>query len=126
MTSQKKKAHRREVVNVQGETEIPEYMRNNGHITSGFRVGHSVKELLASLFGWHNETVNVWTHLLPALLIFAFLLSSNLFTEHYTDRQTIADFSDKLKVESHTISGEGNFTYSSELTLQEYRKELLE
>ena len=42
---------------------------NNAHIKSGYRF-HSIQQwrsILASLFQLHNETGNVWTHLLGAI-----------------------------------------------------------
>ena len=36
-------------------------------ITTGYRVEYGFWETLRSLFGLHNETGNVWTHLLGGL-----------------------------------------------------------
>lgn len=48
---------------------LPDYLRHNPHITHGYRVGLSLKQTTFSLFHWHNETLNVWTHL-GGLLLF--------------------------------------------------------
>ena len=43
------------------------------YIDTGYRVNHnSYESLIKSLFTWHNETINVWSHLLGVIL-FAFL-----------------------------------------------------
>lgn len=39
------------------------------HIKKGYRVGFSVRHTLVSLFTLHNETVNVWSHLLGAVYV---------------------------------------------------------
>lgn len=49
--------------------EIPPWMRDNHFITSGYRPqSNSYHTSLASLSHLHNETANIWTHLLGALL----------------------------------------------------------
>ncbi|KAL9249022.1 Heptahelical transmembrane protein 1-like protein [Drosera capensis] len=44
--------------------ELPEYMKDNEFIHKYYRVEWPLKEAFFSLFQWHNETLNVWTHLL--------------------------------------------------------------
>ena len=45
-------------------------MKDNDKIHRGYRVNfHSKKQLLKSLFMVHNESVNIWTHLLPLLVL---------------------------------------------------------
>lgn len=46
--------------------EVPAYIRDNEFIRSGYRWGDSYKDNWKSLFKIHNETVNVWSHLLGA------------------------------------------------------------
>lgn len=57
-------------------TQAPAYMQDNPHIKSGYRVNLSMKECLQSIFQLHNETFNIWSHLI-GFLIFTYLL---LFT----------------------------------------------
>lgn len=53
--------------------EIPEWQKDNEHIHTGYvRETSSFKECIKSLFYIHNETVNIYSHLLPAV---AFLLT---------------------------------------------------
>ena len=44
---------------------------HNPYIYSAYRVYFTPRLALASLFRWHNETINVWTHLLPVFLFVA-------------------------------------------------------
>ena len=40
-------------------------------VLHGYRIHHSLKDCLSSMFTFHNETLNIWTHLVP---FFAFLV----------------------------------------------------
>ena len=51
----------------------------NKHILTGYRINYSTwRKIFWSLFEWHNETINIWTHLAGfvvfsiVLLVFAF------------------------------------------------------
>lgn len=57
----------------------PAFMKDNDGITHGYRINfNSTKKILKSLFMFHNESVNIWSHCIPAILIVMFL-SSFLF-----------------------------------------------
>ena len=48
-------------------SEIPHWYQDNRIITSGYRpLLYSSCACLKSVFSLHNETLNIWTHLLPA------------------------------------------------------------
>jgi adiponectin receptor len=52
--------------------EAPGFLRVP-YILSGYRLNHHIKDCLESLFGIHNETVNIWTHIIGATFAFYFL-----------------------------------------------------
>ena len=51
--------------------DTPAWMRAqcSEHITTGYRVGYTWPKIFRSLFTIHNETANVWSHLLGFLLM---------------------------------------------------------
>lgn len=49
-------------------SSVPSHLRFNPFITHGYRPGLSVTAAVLSSFSWHNETLNVWTHLLPGCI----------------------------------------------------------
>lgn len=48
--------------------EIPDYMKDNEFIVKYYRAEWPLKQAFFSLFQWHNETLNAWTHLIGFLL----------------------------------------------------------
>ncbi|WOK99840.1 heptahelical transmembrane protein ADIPOR1-like [Canna indica] len=57
--------------------ELPEYMKENQFIRNYYRAEWPIKNALLSLFSWHNETLNIWTHLL-GFIVFLGLSSMHL------------------------------------------------
>jgi len=53
--------------------EAPDYQRSNPYIHTGYRGPQSWGQCLASVLQFHNETMNIWTHLLGAFIFLAFL-----------------------------------------------------
>lgn len=48
--------------------ELPDWRRDNAFITTGYRpTSNSYRNSFASIFSVHNESVNIWTHLLGAV-----------------------------------------------------------
>ena len=45
-------------------SNLPPELQDNEYITTGYRVEMSYWETIKSLFGLHNETGNIWTHLI--------------------------------------------------------------
>ncbi|CAI4038342.1 hypothetical protein SMKI_04G6860 [Saccharomyces mikatae IFO 1815] len=56
--------------------ELPEWQKDNDKILTGYvRETLSWKKCLYSLFYWNNETVNIYTHLVPAVIYFVFAIT---------------------------------------------------
>ncbi|XP_020081370.1 heptahelical transmembrane protein ADIPOR1-like [Ananas comosus] len=60
--------------------ELPEYMKENEYILGYYRAEWPIPNALLSLFSWHNETINIWTHLLG---FFVFLGLTLLHVSYY-------------------------------------------
>jgi adiponectin receptor len=55
-----------------GWDDLPSWRRDNAYITSGYRADrNSYASSARSVFRLHNETVNIWSHLLGALISIA-------------------------------------------------------
>ncbi|SMY20961.1 unnamed protein product [Zymoseptoria tritici ST99CH_1A5] len=58
--------------------DLPHWMRDNHYILSGYRhPSNSYTGSISSIFSLHNESVNIWTHLLGSLV--AFVTASILY-----------------------------------------------
>ncbi|RAL37290.1 hypothetical protein DM860_004212 [Cuscuta australis] len=56
--------------------ELPEYMRDNEFIRNYYRCEWPLKQAFLSVFRWHNETLNIWTHLM-GFVLFVILTVAN-------------------------------------------------
>lgn len=61
-------------------TEAPLNLVDNEFIRRGYRIGYhgSVKSIFMSLFQMHNESVNVWSHLLGMVFFASMVFYTNL------------------------------------------------
>lgn len=48
---------------------IPEWLKGNPFILSYYRAGYTTKQCLKSIFSLHNDTLNIWTHLVGFLIV---------------------------------------------------------
>ena len=75
--------------------ELPSHMQDNEFIHSGYRAYYSAMQCLSSLFRIHNETMNIWTHLLGAFVYFAIIFLSFHFVPpeaSFADRVILSIF----------------------------------
>jgi adiponectin receptor len=61
--------------------DAPEWMVFNPYVRGGYRVGARWLGATRSIFMVHNETVNIWSHLI-GFVLFAMLLVRTFFTAH--------------------------------------------
>ncbi|AGO11259.1 AaceriACL002Cp [[Ashbya] aceris (nom. inval.)] len=69
----------REVSKLCSWDDLPEWQKDNEHIISGYvRETNSYRETLLSLFYLHNESVNIYSHLVPGI-VFLFIALFNKY-----------------------------------------------
>jgi adiponectin receptor len=56
------------------------YLADNSYIRSGYRLHYTVSECFFSLFELHNETLNVWTHLVGSFIFVSLMAYLTLST----------------------------------------------
>jgi adiponectin receptor len=62
-----------------GFDDAPAYQQDNPFIRTGYRANFAVSTCLVSLFRLHNQTCNVWSHLLGVPVFLALALYTYLF-----------------------------------------------
>eukprot|EP00252_Welwitschia_mirabilis_P026133 TRINITY_DN8417_c0_g1_i3.p1 TRINITY_DN8417_c0_g1~~TRINITY_DN8417_c0_g1_i3.p1 ORF type:complete len:154 (+),score=36.23 TRINITY_DN8417_c0_g1_i3:125-586(+) len=55
---------------------LPDYLKDNEYILDYYRADWPIKQAFLSIFSWHNETLNIWTHLAGFLLFLALTISN--------------------------------------------------
>lgn len=68
----------------------PIFLQFNQYIHGGYRLHvHKTSDCIISLFGWHNETINIWSHLIGFMIMVGYC--------YYTfNHIEINDFTDKV------------------------------
>ena len=84
--------------------EAHDYMKHNNFIIRGYRINFdSGKKIIRSLFMLHNESVNVWTHLIGSLIILILLIYTASFINY--NKQVIRDFDFKnIKINLESLT----------------------
>ena len=76
--------HSREDCFIGSYSAAPYFMQDNDKIQRGYRINFTSKrQLLRSLFMVHNESVDIWTHLLPLLILVGVLCGLWMTVDHH-------------------------------------------
>ncbi len=61
-------------------------MKDNEYIKHGYRINfNSTYKVAKSLFMLHNESVNIWTHLLGALFLVILVFYTTVYIKYHKD-----------------------------------------
>jgi len=71
--------------------ELPEWYTTMEFIETGYRRPQSVISTFYTIFQWHNETLNIYTHLLPGFW-FLYELYNIPYKQYYIDSSIYAKF----------------------------------
>nr|CCA17357.1 adiponectin receptor protein putative [Albugo laibachii Nc14] len=58
------------------------YLADNSYIRSGYRLNYTVRDCVLSLFQLHNETLNVWTHMIGSLIFLGLIVYLIMYENH--------------------------------------------
>ncbi|KAI3665643.1 hypothetical protein L6452_44272 [Arctium lappa] len=76
---------------------LPAYMKDNEYILGHYRAEWPLKQIFLSIFTLHNETLNVWTHLIGFFLFLTLTIYSANMLPNVVDLPTLKNFPDVLR-----------------------------
>ncbi|KAM7508256.1 hypothetical protein LguiA_018709 [Lonicera macranthoides] len=89
--------------------ELPEYMKDNEYILKHYRAEWPLKQAFLSVFRWHNETLNVWTHLIGFVLFVGLTIANLMHVPQLADFLNIFTWSFPLSPEANVSHNSRNF-----------------
>ncbi|CAL9192839.1 unnamed protein product [Musa hybrid cultivar] len=76
---------------------LPGYLKDNEYILGYYRAEWPLKQIFLSIFTIHNETLNVWTHLIGFFLFLALTVYTAMKVPKVVDLQSLQHLPDVLK-----------------------------
>ncbi|CDP02615.1 unnamed protein product [Coffea canephora] len=76
---------------------LPGYLKDNEYILGHYRSGWPLKHILLSIFTIHNETLNVWTHLIGFFLFLSLTIYTAMKVPSVVELPTLQHLPDVLK-----------------------------
>ncbi|KAE8707680.1 Heptahelical transmembrane protein ADIPOR3 [Hibiscus syriacus] len=83
---------------------LPAYLRDNEYIIGHYRSEWPMKQLLLSAFSIHNETLNVWTHLIGFFIFLSLTIYTAMKIPKVVDIHDILRRADLQKLHSQLIT----------------------
>ncbi|OAY35615.1 heptahelical transmembrane protein 4 isoform X1 [Manihot esculenta] len=81
---------------------LPGYLRDNEYIVGHYRSEWPLKQVLLSIFSIHNETLNVWTHLIGFFLFLSLTIYTAMKVPKVVDLHSL-QLPDVLKADLHKL-----------------------
>ncbi|KAK2372513.1 heptahelical protein [Trifolium repens] len=104
---------------------LPAFLRDNEYILGHYRSEWPMKQVLLSIFTIHNETLNVWTHLIGFFLFLALTIYTAMQVPNVIDLNSLQHLPDFLKnADLHKLQSELLTCLPSMPDLQRLRDEI--
>ncbi|XP_058778086.1 heptahelical transmembrane protein 4-like isoform X2 [Vicia villosa] len=104
---------------------LPAFLRDNEYILGHYRSEWPMKQVLLSIFAIHNETLNVWTHLIGFFLFLALTIYTAMKVPKVVDLNSLQHLPDILKnADLHKLQSELLTCLPSMPDLQRLRDEI--
>ncbi|KAK8587607.1 hypothetical protein V6N13_086587 [Hibiscus sabdariffa] len=86
---------------------LPGFLRDNEYILGHYRSEWPMKQILLSIFTIHNETLNVWTHLIGFFIFLSLTIYTAMKVPKVVDLHALQQISDALeKADLHKLQSE--------------------
>ena len=103
--------------------EAPHYIQDNEFLLHGYRLNFfTMRKIFRSLFMCHNESVNIWTHLLISLFCFYLIFQTEFYFDNSLNFLNLEQTWHLNKINVSTIIHENlPYLYNERLLFNNYR-----